>query len=256
MNHFANTLFTLLFGWLRSLVQGIWSIVASGSLSGFLIWLGDHWIWVVTTLCLGCMAMDYFIWMIRWRPYLVWRTKLRHFLRRLRGEKVDSQRRFNKGYAEGVELNVPDDMPPVYQEFPYDWQAVQMEASAEYDQEEYLPSDEPMDAYPSADGGQPYYEQAAFEEAESPAYLSNLAGGMAEHAGMGRRRRRSDKHDHRKPSWHERLTSDAEDDEGMLDGLPPVVNREQAFHEPVYPDRAPQNYENWQRPQNNQMNGS
>ena len=91
MNTFANSLFTVLFGWARGLIQQVWNAAVSGRFSGFFTWLGDHWVWVVLGLILGCTVMDYLIWMIRWRPYLVWRTKMRRFLRVLRGML---QRRF------------------------------------------------------------------------------------------------------------------------------------------------------------------
>ena len=52
MNAFANALFTFLFSWMRTVVQGVWSAVASGRFARFFTWLGDSWLWVALFLCL------------------------------------------------------------------------------------------------------------------------------------------------------------------------------------------------------------
>ena len=46
MNSFANSLFSLLFGWARTLIQHIWTAAISGRYGGFFTWLGDHWVWL------------------------------------------------------------------------------------------------------------------------------------------------------------------------------------------------------------------
>ena len=49
------------------------------------------------------------------------------------------------------------------------------------------------------------------------------------------RRRRSERHEKKRGEWQKRLAAITQDDVGMLDGLPPAVDRQDAFHEPVYP---------------------
>ena len=62
-------------------------------------------------------------------------------------------------------------------------------------------------------------------------------------------------------AWQHRLNvfNGDETEDRLLDGLPPAVNREDAFHEPVYPRRdpmpAPGPYAAWQRPGNNPTDG-
>ena len=104
MNSFANSLFALMFGWARDLIQRLWEGAASGSYSKTLAWLGDHWLWLALGLCLICTAVDFGVWMVRWQPYLVWRSMLRKADRLLHGEKVDNPRKFARGYQGGVEL--------------------------------------------------------------------------------------------------------------------------------------------------------
>ena len=64
-----------------------------------------------------------------------------------------------------------------------------------------------------------------------------------------RRRRRSEKYEKRRPDWRERLRTAEEDEDRLLDGLPPAVDRNQAFYEPVYPQPAQsEGYYGWKRP--------
>ncbi|MBQ9265118.1 MAG: hypothetical protein IJ189_13050 [Clostridia bacterium] len=230
MNTFSNSLFTFLFGWARSLIESVWNAAAEGKLSGFFTWLGDHWMIVVVALCLGGTVMDFLIWMIRWRPYLVWRSFLRKWARRFRGEKVDSQRRFNRGYQDAVEelgfSAEQSDLPP-------------QDAGA-WEDEYAAPAQEQAD----------YYQEDAFAAPQDAAYADQqwageTPAGYAPDVPEGRRRRRSEKHDQpRRFAWHQKLTAiDDQEEDGMLDGLPPAVNREQAFHEPVYPE----SYTAWQQ---------
>ena len=114
MNAFANALFSLLLGWVRALVQGLWQLLSNGGAQRFFTWLGDHWIPLVGLLCLTGEAADKLIWLLRWRPDLVWRTKLRHFLARLRGQEMGerAQRTFYTGYRDAVALNQMDAAAP------------------------------------------------------------------------------------------------------------------------------------------------
>ena len=193
MNAFANALFTFLFSWMRTVVQGVWSAVASGRFARFFTWLGDSWLWVALFLCLLCTAMDYLIWLIRWRPYWVWKTKWRQFKRRLRG----GNRRFDRGYDTGVGLELPPEPPRAE---PSAWAE-----QAAFQQAQPLPAPPRYDAPPE--------RESAYSAAGLPA-------------------------------------------EAMLDGLPPAVDREQAFHAPVYPQRPPQQKSGWYPPANKRRNGN
>ena len=223
MNTFSNSLFTFLFGWARSLIEGVWNAAAEGKFSRFFAWLGDHWLGMALFLVLACTAVDFLIWMIRWRPYLVWRSQLRRLGRRLRGEKVDDRRRFAQGYQEGVALDLgnEEEASPQPPEQPQD-----TGVAYRLMLEEFAPAER-----------QPVFFHGREEEAPER---------EEEFIPEGRRRRRSEKHESgKKPAWRQRLTAQEDQDEGMLDGLPPAVDREQAFHEPVYPVHS---YRDWSQP--------
>lgn len=259
MNSFANSTFTLLFGWARSLIQRVWTSAVTGQYSGFFTWLGDHWLWVVLFLCLGCTAMDFLIWLIRWRPYLVWRTRMRQWGRWLRGQRVrtdkTSRRQFERGYRDGVTLDLPQQeepaqpreewMPGEEWRQPAAWQPEEPATDAQ-EPETVLPDDAALQAQdsvrrrrfaPTADYELPPVEPAGWANS---AYSTDLPA--------ARRKRRSDKYDKNRASWREKLVRNRDDDEGMLDGLPPAVDRQQAFHEPVYPNQANPDGDAWQRP--------
>ena len=319
MNSFANSLFSLLFGWARTLIQRVWTSAVSGNYSGFFSWLGDHWLWVALILCAAGTAMDFLIWILRWRPDLVWRTKLRRVMNWLRtGGRA--RRRFEAGYQGGVGLEMPQE-PPVRREEDWDvedwdtpaaalmWQQEPEEESA-VDPALFSPASDPAyapEAYqrpavsPSApDYAPPPYAAPAYAAPayEAPGYgapayeapfqpsagdteddsarrrmfvpaadyelppinpSTRVNSSFATDLPSARRRRRSEKYERRKPAWRDKLIRDEEEEDAMLDGLPPAVDREQAFHEPVYPRPAGGDggYYGWQRgPYPQQANGN
>ena len=102
MNTFANSLFTMLFSWAKRLIRHAWDDTVSGQFSSFFIWLGDHWVWVALGLIIGCTVVDYLIWLIRWRPYLLWRAFFRRVGRFFRGHS----RQFEQGYDSSVDIRL------------------------------------------------------------------------------------------------------------------------------------------------------
>lgn len=221
MNTFSNSLFTFLFGWARSLIEGLWNAAAEGRLSGLLSWLGDHWLGLVILLCLAGTAVDFLVWIIRWRPYLVWRSTLRRWGRALRGERVDGQRRFSRGYRDAVDLDLPAESGMAGAQDRY------------WEHEAQAPSPAPA------------YGQPVMEEFSAAGRREENGEDWADEAPEERRRRRSEKHGQpvRKPLWKPRFNVLPGEEEGLLDGLPPAVDRQQAFHEPVYPTQPA-----WQNP--------
>lgn len=236
MNAFANTLFTLLFGWIRAGVQAIWSSVTQGRLSAFFTWLGDHWFIVLLILCAVCTVLDYLVWLVRWRPYLVWRTKMRRLFSALRGENRTEARQFDQGYDGGVEMDAlqprePAQEPPIlYPEEPAYY------APPAYEPPAPPQDDAPVYAPPPASFFQPLPDAAPADAPLAP-----------EPEQPPVRRRRSEKYGRapQSPRWHEKLLNDPYDNVNQ-DGLPPAVDREEAFHAPVYPAYPDSNYAAWQ----------
>ncbi len=267
MNAFANALFSVLFSGVRSAIESVWSALAAGKLSGFFSWLGDHWLPLVAVLCLCGTLADFLIWLIRWRPYLVWNTKLRHLFSRSARKQAEADWRFTRGYQGGIELDMTD-LPAPAAEADWDDQALweQREALSHPTVDEsffppYTQEDPPNESYyPSQqEWASPIPEPP--EQQESVDYLppqiqpqSQFSSSADSAAQRNPRRNRNVSQGKRHFSLHEHLSAQEQDDEGMLDGFPPVVDRQQAFHEPVYPNRKfSSSAASWQRP--NQKNG-
>lgn len=73
MGSFANTVFSVLLGWLQSAIAWLWGVLASGSMGGLLGWMISHWLPLTLLLCLVGMAVDFVVYLLRWQPYRVWR---------------------------------------------------------------------------------------------------------------------------------------------------------------------------------------
>lgn len=79
MGSFANTLFSVLLGWVKSAISWLWQLIGSEDVGGFMGWVLDGWNWltVVIVLCAAGVLLDLVIYLIRWQPYRVWRSFLR-----------------------------------------------------------------------------------------------------------------------------------------------------------------------------------
>ena len=239
MNSFANTLFAMLFGWCRTVIQRVWSAAAEGRLSGFFTWLGDHWLWVALGLCLACTAADFTVWYIRWQPYKVWMTHLRAIRRFLRGE-WRREKQFDRGYRDAVvprELAAdiaPAPVPAQEQWSEAEWAEPRADAPAPQ-QNAYFPAQEAEPPRQRVFADPEAYELPPMEAEDADAPLQAPV-----------RRRRSEKHGKKRGLLSRRLAQITQDDEGMLDGLPPAVDRDAAFHEPVYPSQPTVTPAPWQ----------
>lgn len=241
MNTFANSLFSLLFGWARGMIQQVWSTASSGRYSGFFVWLGDHWLWVAAALCLICTAVDFLVWMVRWRPYLVWRTLARKATRWFRGEeKVKDAWRFSRGYQGGIALDIPQDAP---EQRPEAWQEPVWPAEDEapertpavYPAQE-TPAEPEMEWNPES--RQRYFIPPQVYEAPPMELNSRANSAYGTDLPAARRHRRSEKYERRRAVWRDKLIRGDADDDALLDGLPPAVDKQEAFHEPVYPRQS------------------
>lgn len=86
MGSFANTVFSLLLGWLRGLISLIWSALTSEGGETFFTFIENNWIMIAVILCLLGLAADFAVYFFRWQPYKVWQTFLRH----VKGKQEDT----------------------------------------------------------------------------------------------------------------------------------------------------------------------
>ncbi len=86
MNGFTNTILSLLLGWLRTLANSFWKLLNSDGGGGFFSFLSANWKTLAVILCIGGFVTDRIIYLIRWRPYYVWSSRLN---RLRRGRRAD-----------------------------------------------------------------------------------------------------------------------------------------------------------------------
>lgn len=82
---YENTFINLMLGWMRNLASSIADMfrVSTGAQSGgaaLLTWLSAHWLTLLIVLILLGIAVDWIVWMLRWRPYWLWFRRRRILL--------------------------------------------------------------------------------------------------------------------------------------------------------------------------------
>ena len=83
MGQFADTLFSILLGWVQTAVSWLWQLASNADVSAWMYWLLDNWLALVLLLCIGGALADFLVYLIRWQPYRVWRS----FLNKITGKE-------------------------------------------------------------------------------------------------------------------------------------------------------------------------
>ena len=87
MGNFANTLFSVLLGWVQRAVAWLWQLIGADGADGLMGWVLDNWLALAVGLCLIGLVIDMVVYLIRWQPYRVWRS---FFGRRDDGEAAEA----------------------------------------------------------------------------------------------------------------------------------------------------------------------
>lgn len=74
MGSFANSLFTILLGWLQGAVSAVWNAFTTENGNSFFTWIGKNWLLIAGVLCLTGLAADFCVYLFRWKPYKVWKS--------------------------------------------------------------------------------------------------------------------------------------------------------------------------------------
>ena len=68
----------LLLGWMRAVVDWLWSLASGGGGGGLLEWFLSNWkVWLAVLVITG-LVVDWLMWMMRWRPYRLLFGRLRY----------------------------------------------------------------------------------------------------------------------------------------------------------------------------------
>lgn len=75
---YSNAVVNVMLGWLKALANWVLKLFnLAGSGGNPLLWLSENWLKLLILLLVLGVAMDWLVWMIRWRPYWVWFKKKR-----------------------------------------------------------------------------------------------------------------------------------------------------------------------------------
>lgn len=112
MNGFANAILTLLLSWMRVLINDLWRLLSSEDAGILYRFLAANWKLVVLILCAGGFVIDRIVYLIRWRPYYVWSSKLGRLRRRRAGRHGGMEASEAEAAYPAQEPPVPDDPDP------------------------------------------------------------------------------------------------------------------------------------------------
>lgn len=92
MGTLADSLFNLLMGWVRALVNAIWALFTTDHTT-LLEFLGKNWVLIVVMILAAGLAIDWLVWLIRWQPYHLWARRARRFLRMPEPEQEEKRKK-------------------------------------------------------------------------------------------------------------------------------------------------------------------
>ncbi|MBR3764840.1 MAG: hypothetical protein IKK57_09880 [Clostridia bacterium] len=124
MGNFANTLFSVLLGWVQQAVAWLWSLGGSEGASGLMGWILDNWLILAVGLCLLGVAVDLVVYIIRWQPYRVWRKSKGKEDQAAEEEPAGEQEPMQWVYATGEAA--PEPLPVQAGEWPVQEDAVRL----------------------------------------------------------------------------------------------------------------------------------
>ena len=130
MGTLADSLFNLLMGWVRALVNAIWALFTTDHTT-LLEFLGKNWVLIVVVILAAGLAIDWLVWLIRWQPYHLWARRARRFLRMPEPEQEEKRKKRAPGGGETQK------MPAAYAQ-------TDSGAPEEEEEEQWLPLQQPQ----------------------------------------------------------------------------------------------------------------
>ena len=205
MGTFADSLFNLLMGWVRALVNAIWALFTTDHTT-LLEFLGKNWVLIVVVILAAGLAIDWLVWLIRWQPYHLWARRARRFLRMPEPEQAEKRKKRAPSGDETQKMPAAyarsDSGAPEEEEEEERWLPLQQPQMDERQAQEVMQRaqsvpDEELGAYP----GMRYGAKAAGGMAETQRYSAVRAEGPGA-AEVERRRAEID-------AWQQQMQEEA-----------------------------------------------
>lgn len=76
MEEISGLFFAMLMNWVRAISNRVWEMIRGGGGSGA-SWFAAHWIELIVVILVAGLVIDWFMWMMRWRPYRLWFSNMR-----------------------------------------------------------------------------------------------------------------------------------------------------------------------------------
>lgn len=80
MGTVTDSLFSVLMGWVRGLVDALWALFSSDHTTA-LEFFGKNWLLIAGVIIAAGLVIDWVIWLLRWQPYHLWAQRARRLLR-------------------------------------------------------------------------------------------------------------------------------------------------------------------------------
>lgn len=205
MGTLADSLFNLLMGWVRALVNAIWALFTTDHTT-LLEFLGKNWVLIVVVILAAGLAIDWLVWLIRWQPYHLWARRARRFLRMPEPEQEEKRKKRAPSGDETQKMPAAcaqaDSDVPEEEEEEERWLPLQQPQMDERQAQEVMQRaqsvpDEELGAYP----GMRYGAKAAEGMAETQRYSAVRAEGPGA-AEVERRRAEID-------AWQQQMQEEA-----------------------------------------------
>lgn len=205
MGTLADSLFNLLMGWVRALVNAIWALFTTDHTT-LLEFLGKNWVLIVVVILAAGLAIDWLVWLIRWQPYHLWARRARRFLRMPEPEQEEKRKKRTPSGDETQKMPAAyaraDSGAPEEEEEEERWLPLQQPQMDERQAQEVMQRaqsvpDEELGAYP----GMRYGAKAAEGMAETQRYSAVRAEGPGA-AEVERRRAEID-------AWQQQMQEEA-----------------------------------------------
>ena len=242
MGSFANSLFTILLGWLQSAVSAVWTAFTSEKGNSLFTWIGKHWIFLAAILCVIGLGADLCVYIFRWKPFRTWKS---FFFQKNQSDsgqirsKIPGQSAYRSFSAAGTaekDERRPDPVQqseePGYEPDLSRWTSEQEQVFMNTEESirgetttatvtnagYVVPADSPYRR--PAEGGPSRQLQKAYDNT----YIQEE--GSASGPVITRRRRRVNISE---------LFSDPEEELRLFDAPQHIIDSKKAYHEPVYP---------------------
>ncbi len=217
MNEFAETIFAFILGFFKNITASIMQFLSSNKSLDTIHLIANNWLYIVLFLALVGMSIDFIVWFIRWKPYEFWLLKLQK-----KGKYHLKNRAFEEGY---------DDQISLYKDENKRFFKKQHTGKIEKEQASYMPAFDETHLF----------EQHPVSPVQAPPSKDQKTDFLNSYALLPatRTKRRSEKHKKglkgaiNMVKGH--LKNEDADDEKLMQGLPPIMQKDEAFYKPVYP---------------------